>query len=104
MYPQETHEIPEDKRILHSCDCPACVNPSHLHIGTQSQNIQERNERGRTARGEQASKAKLTEVQVLEIRERYKNEKISFAKLGREYKVSASAISTIIKRKFWTHI
>lgn len=37
----------EGKIVLHSCDNPSCVNPSHLSVGTQSQNVRESVLRGR---------------------------------------------------------
>lgn len=33
--------------VLHSCDTPACVRPSHLRIGTQAENMMERDAKGR---------------------------------------------------------
>src|SRR5688572_16658454 len=33
--------IPDDLRVLHSCDFPPCCNPGHLHPDTQGQNVQE---------------------------------------------------------------
>lgn len=36
--------------VLHDCDNPACVNPAHLHVGTQAQNMVERNQRGRSGK------------------------------------------------------
>ena len=37
--------------LLHSCDNPACINPDHVEIGTQLQNIRQAAARGRLARG-----------------------------------------------------
>jgi hypothetical protein len=34
-------EIPKGKVIMHKCDIPACVNPTHLQIGTQIENIKD---------------------------------------------------------------
>lgn len=42
--------------VLHSCDTPACVNPAHLRVGTQAENIREAIEKGRW----QSSGPKLT--------------------------------------------
>ena len=48
--------------------------------------------------------AKLTEKQVKEIRFRYSNEKISFSKLAKEYNVSATTISRIIKGLIYKNV
>ncbi len=42
--------IPSGRRhvVRHTCDNPACVNPDHLQLGSQQQNIEDRERRGRT--------------------------------------------------------
>lgn len=40
-------EIPIGMKILHSCDLPGCVNPEHLSIGTQAENVADMVAKGR---------------------------------------------------------
>ena len=48
---EEAHgPIPDGLLVLHSCDNPSCVNPDHLRVGTQAENIQDRDAKGRTHR------------------------------------------------------
>lgn len=65
--------IPEGKGyhgtcVLHRCDVPSCVNPNHLFLGSQAENMADMNAKGRVSRGEAHGHAKLTETDVLDIR------------------------------------
>ena len=52
---EEVHgEIPPGMSVLHTCDVPSCVNPVHLYLGTQADNVRDRDARGRTAKGKRA--------------------------------------------------
>lgn len=98
--------IPEGMQVCHHCDNRGCVNPAHLFLGTNQDNVNDMVAKGRNrcgdVRGEDHPLSKLTEANVLEIRERSGSE--SQTKLAREYGVSQSLISVVIRREAWTHI
>ena len=90
---------------LHSCkQNRKCCNPAHLRWGTKDDNAKDKIKDGTCVnyKGELNVNSKLTEAEVLEIREKYKPR--TFAKLGREYGVDASTIARIINRESWKHI
>lgn len=96
--------LPNELCVCHTCDNPICVNPAHLFLGTNRKNIQDRSRKQRDAKGEQHGMCKLTEKQVVEIREIYSSQKISLSALGRRFGVSHTHIRFIVKRESWKHV
>lgn len=86
--------IPAGLMVRHTCDNSLCVNPTHLELGTHQENMQDCVDRGRRPVAEQHANAKLTNLQVLEVREALANG-ASLAGLGRRYGVSSCLISNI---------
>ena len=98
--------IPEGKKILHRCDVRCCINPEHLFLGTQADNVLDMVKKGRNRsvpqRGEKNPMAKLTKRLVLEMRElREKNPKLSYAKIGLLYNISTMTAFRAVVKQSW---
>ena len=100
--------IPEGKVICHKCDVPACINPTHLFAGTQSENIKDMYAKGRVSRyrgqaplgGMKHPAAKLTDEIVRQIRSDSRPAKAWAAEIG----VHQMTIYKIRNRRSWAHI
>lgn len=119
--------------VLHRCDTPACVEVAHLFLGTHGDNAADKVAKGRqargdrsgarthperlargdrhglrlhpecVARGERAGAAKLTTLQVQQIRKK----RAAGARrkdLAKEYKIAPSGITRICDRTRWSHV
>jgi hypothetical protein len=95
-------EIPAGKQINHKCHNRACIDPDHLYVGDQSQNMADMRLAGRERRahGNEIATAKLTKEGAISIRASEK----SSAALAREYCVSESLIRAVKQRKVWAWV
>jgi hypothetical protein len=91
------------KIIRHKCDNTKCVNPSHLEVGTQYDNMKDKVNRGRQSKGEENGISKLTEFQASEIRRRYKKHcrKNGTGALAKEFGVARVTVWKVVKRITW---
>lgn len=94
-------DIPYGSVVRHACDNPSCINPEHLLIGSQRENIKDKVERGRQARRERHPMCKLTEEKVAEIKVALSEGTRNQSRLGRKYGVSQSTIWCIANGKSW---
>jgi len=88
--------IPKGLCVCHTCDTPRCVNPIHLFLGTNAQNLADAARKGRKG-GENHGSAKLTQANVDEIRSRSEPARIFAARFG----VSLGAIHHVRSRHTW---
>lgn len=98
--------IPPGLCVCHNCpggDNRGCVNPSHLFLGTQRENMMDCARKGRIARGERHGVSKLSDVKVKEIRQRVAAGERQ-ATIVREFNLSPATISMVVHRKIWDHV
>jgi hypothetical protein len=86
--------------VMHTCDNPACCNPTHLIVGDHALNVADRVAKGRTAKGTSNGRSKLTEEKVLAIRA----DDRPITVVAKEHGVCVATISHILKRRIWRHI
>jgi hypothetical protein len=104
-------EIPNNLHVLHNCDNPACVNPKHLFLGSHQDNMNDKVNKNRQAKGEDVGNSKLVQKEVDEIRilwsaeleERAKGKgaQLTQKELAKRFKVSHQQINLIINNKRW---
>lgn len=101
-YEAHVGPIPEGRQVNHLCHNRACVNPAHLYIGTQKQNVDDmlRAGRNRPVRGVASPACKITAADALAIRASTGNARL----VGERYGVSASLVYAIRKGACWRHL
>lgn len=96
--------IPDELQVLHRCDNPPCVNPAHLFLGTNKDNIADKVAKGRASRwaprGSDGSNAKLTDNQVLSIRD----DKRIYRLIAADFGITSRQVCSIKLRRQWKHI
>lgn len=104
VYERENGPLPSGTVLMHKCDNPACVNPSHLAIGSHVLNQADKVSKDRQAKGERISSAKLSEEDVCDIRKLYQPRVVTYRMLADEYGVSKDTIQKAIRGINWKHL
>jgi hypothetical protein len=98
-------EIPDGLSVLHHCDNRPCINPDHLFLGTQTDNVQDMHAKGRWQatyqHGEDSHLCKLTEQNVRRI---LASTDKSSRELAREFSISQRQITEIRAGRSWKYL
>ena len=86
--------------LRHTCDNPFCVNPDHLLTGSSRDNMRDKVTRGRQVRGSRTWSAKLSEDDIIAIR----NDIATNVAIAEKYSISSSHVSRIRSMKKWKHV
>jgi hypothetical protein len=97
--------IPVGMFVCHKCDNRACVNPEHLFLGTQADNVRDMvaKGRGRNPIGESHPRSKVTVEFVRMVRERYACGGVSQPQLARETGIGVGHMYNILYGLSWRH-
>lgn len=99
-------EYIEGTTVRHTCDNGRCINPQHLVVGTQADNIQDMVDRNRQAKGGVQHLAVLTANDVLYIREHYvaRSKTNNATVLAKRFGVVKQTITKVLTGETWSHI
>lgn len=97
-------EIPLGLSACHRCDNPACVNPSHIFLGTHADNMMDKVSKSRQPMGEQQPASKLSDAKVRQARFDFESGIATAYQLAARYGVDVTAIRMALRRKSWKHV
>lgn len=98
-------DIPDDIWVLHNCDNPSCVNPSHLFLGTAMDNNHDMLNKGReiTVVGTDRWNSKFNEDMIREMRVLYANGMTQGA-IANKFNTVRQTVQCIVNYKRWAHV
>lgn len=92
--------VPKGLYVMHRCDTPLCVNPDHLSVGTQKENLQDMVRKGRSNTGVKNPRSVLSEADVRTILV----DSRPVRKIAEDYSVHFMTIQHIKQGRTWKHL
>lgn len=97
-------KFPPNLEVCHTCDNPKCVNPDHLFLGDQIDNVADMVKKERNHRGESTGTSKLITNQVQQMRILHIQEKVPCIQIAKLFRMSLQQTSDICHGKAWKHL
>jgi len=91
--------IPAGMHVLHKCDNPRCVRPSHLFLGTNSDNMSDKVTKRRQARGVRHGHAALNVIDVWLMRKACELLPVSQRQVARTWGVDQKTVNNLVRGK-----
>jgi hypothetical protein len=95
--------IPDGLHVLHRCDNPPCMNPEHLRLGSNADNIADRTAKGRSVRGVRHWKSRLNPDAVRRIRARAEAGQ-TLSSIARLVGVHVRTVRRVVRGINWSHV
>jgi len=99
--------VPLNMFVCHTCDNPKCINPDHLFIGTQDDNMKDMANKGRSnngiQKGEKNPQSQLTDRQVRRIKRLLLNGHTR-KEIANKFGVNEAVVGFISENKNWKHV
>lgn len=98
-------KTPSNLYVCHTCDNPTCVNPQHLFLATQQDNMDDMKHKNRSNIGSKSPTAKLIENDIYDIIiDIYNNKYLTVNDVSTKYNVEYQTIMLLLDGKTWTHV
>ena len=96
-------DIQDDLFVCHTCDNPKCVNPNHLFVGEPADNSADMTTKERQARGQRVGKAKLTDSNVVAIKEAQARGHTD-TEIANIFGIARTTVRDIRSGRTWKHV
>lgn len=97
-------DIPNGLCVCHRCDTPSCVNPDHLFLGTNEENIADKTAKGRAGngpgfRGETHPSARFSDAIIAAVRAAFGSQR----EIAKRFGISPTHVHGIRSGKYRTY-
>jgi hypothetical protein len=95
--------IPRGLYVCHTCDNASCINPEHLFIGTQQDNMTDKVNKNKQLKGERIRNSKLKIKDIAAIRTRLRNGDTQIS-VADAFGVDRITINDIVNGRSWVGV